>query len=267
MAARYHSDWTPGPETCIPCLGAICMNDTTDLTLKFILQSRICSRQCPRLVQEFPESLSNAEQSCGSVECKNSSSSGDCERIPLIMRGNAYELQDLISFAVAAEKEITKGLFRTMMVHLNEIQKKLIAQIISMVTALISQFLLATRDVKPICEDTGNSAIVATMTYPALVRHRRQLNVASFPFPQFYGRVDEDEVMAWKSRVELRLLPEDPGFVRWHVAKLAFREGMLRLSDQVWSLIWDNENGRIWRDFTQFFTKDRLCKDYPFVMM
>ncbi|KAK0659172.1 hypothetical protein QBC41DRAFT_360438 [Cercophora samala] len=133
------------------------------------------------------------------------------------MRGDAYDLQDLIKFSVISlecnllyppdigkkfKQEVLPGLHRNLICFVADLIQEFVK------TVELTEQSTSHRD----AEDLRDH-----------IRHLQLLNATRYPFPK-KKRHSQEDLLDWEKRNELRLLPGDDGFGGWRTAKALFRE-------------------------------------------
>ncbi|KAK0735355.1 hypothetical protein B0T21DRAFT_441717 [Apiosordaria backusii] len=134
------------------------------------------------------------------------------------MRGDAFDLQDMIEFLVIEVED-----------NLPKRSKKsgVQRQLADFVADLVGEFV----EVVEIVEQPQHLHHTSSQALSDHVHHRRMLAAAQYPFPNpkdvgDYEDQNKENILAWVKRSELRLLPGDHGFARWRTAKIVFRQSV-----------------------------------------
>ncbi|KAK4203017.1 hypothetical protein QBC40DRAFT_167895 [Triangularia verruculosa] len=131
------------------------------------------------------------------------------------MRGDAYDLQDLIKFSVTAVEWLLQDV-GTAEKHQQKHNIYLLQhQFIRIVADLIQGFVKAVKVTR-----RSESWFLGN---PEAISQHRMLVASQHPFLKNESLGGED-ILNWEKRSELRLLPGEDGFRDWRVAKALFRE-------------------------------------------
>ncbi|KAK0735361.1 hypothetical protein B0T21DRAFT_348862 [Apiosordaria backusii] len=198
---EYECASAPGPDSCVQCISRFLENlSRGDLVLRDFSCEKyaVCGLQHPGF----------SGRTLGFDRCSGDMCFADigkpCESIPLIMRGDAFDLQALVIFAHYCEG-ILPPFRKDLVKHVRD---------------LLASFLLAVQETRAF--ERGSPDIFVGHVY-----QRRKLNAIQFPFPA--KRINAEDLAAWESRKALRLLPGDAGFHGWRRAKVSLRDNLSEL--------------------------------------
>ncbi|KAK0667399.1 hypothetical protein QBC41DRAFT_374670 [Cercophora samala] len=261
--------FAPGPETCIPCLEAyrqamdkvasgtyqdakdqapsiegLLSEDSLDEDdeapiIEGLLSedTLVCTRQYPKpnganLSKDPATSKDGAKDTtspvCAGITAKKIGS----DFIPVLMRGDAFDLQDLIKFLISqVEDELQQHDSSKESERFKACLSSVQRQLFLFVATLIGEFIKVVAITQTDLINQSSSAIAEQ------IHRRRTLAAMRYPFPtpdkdkeEFERKKLRENMETWEKRCESRLLAEDPGFLDWRAAKIAFHDNVDQLS-------------------------------------